>query len=392
MRTRSCISRAAALLVSLIAGGILLQSCGSLRIDQPMRVREGDWPMFAGSPTRTGLAASPIIPPLVQEWELGVSGGIGNGSPLMVDNVLIVGNLRGELYAAVGSTGEQIGSTKLGDAIQGSPAVGGDIAYVAVSNSSESLLGFDLRSGKTLWKKDYGDLEVSPLLLNGRLYFGNTSGSFFCANPTNGELIWRYDIPDNKLHDGFRSSAAGEARTVVVGGENGLVYGFDAEKGTVRWSYRTGVAIMGTPSIAGGLAFVGDLQGAMYAIEVESGRLRWRYESGAPIHGNAAAASGVIFFGNLGGTLTALQADSGSPLWVSHLESPVNSGPAIAGDYLYIGTLKKFLFAVRTADGTIAWKEELSGRIKTSPAAVNGRLLVATDDWVVISFKEASKK
>lgn len=391
MRTRTSIGRASAALLFLIAGGVLLQGCGSLKIQHPVRVQEGDWPTFAGSPARTAAANSPIIPPLVQEWELDVSGGIGNGSPLMVDSFLIVGNLRGELYAAKGSTGERLGSAKLGEAIQGSPVVEGNVAYVAVSNSNESLLAFDLQSGKTVWKEDYGDLEVSPLLLSRRLYVGNTSGSFFCVSPNTGEIIWRYDIPDNKRHNGFRSSAAGEERTVVVGGENGMVYGFDAEKGTVRWSYRAGAAIVGTPSIAGGLAFVGDLQGTMYALEMESGRLRWRYDSGAPIYGNAAAANGMIFFGNLGGTLTALRADSGSALWQSYLESPINSGPAVAGDYLYIGTLKKFLFAVRISDGTAVWKQELSGRIKTSPAAVNGRLLVATDDWVVLSFKGSAQ-
>ncbi len=64
----------------------------------------------------------------------------------MVDGTLLVGNLRGELYAADGQTGKRIGWIKLGDAIQGSPVVDGSMVYVAVSNSSESLVAFDLRS------------------------------------------------------------------------------------------------------------------------------------------------------------------------------------------------------------------------------------------------------
>jgi len=304
----------------------------------------------------------------------------------MVDGTLIIGNLRGELYAADGRTGQRIGWVKLGDAIQGSPVVDKNIVYVAVSNSSESLLAFNLRDGKTEWKQDYGDIEASPLLLNQRLYVGNTRGEFFCIDPRKGEVVWKYEIPQNKLHNGFRSSPAGEGNIVVVGGENDSVYAFDAENGTVRWTFKTGSDVFGTPSIADSLAFVGDLGGRMYALELQGGRMRWRFDSGSPIYGNAAVTGDAVFFGNLAGSLIALRAGTGERLWQNGLGSPINSGPAVAGGYLYIGTLKKFLYAVRISDGSIAWTQELEGRIKTSPAAVNGQLLVATDEWVVLSF------
>jgi eukaryotic-like serine/threonine-protein kinase len=391
MRTFGSYHSAAVAAITLVAGGAILCGCSGIRMDRTLRPHEGDWPTFAGSSTRTGLADQTIIPPLTQMWEFDVSAGIGNGSPLMVDSTLIVGNLRGELYAADGRTGKRIGWVKLGEAIQGSPVVDGSMVYVAVSNSNESLLAFDLRTGKTEWKKDFGDVEVSPLLMKERLYFGNTEGQFFCVEPLRGDLVWKYEIPENKLHNGFRSSPAGVGTTVVIGGENGTVYALDAEKGTVRWSYKTGSYIAGTPSIADSLVFVGTLAGTMYGLELDSGRVRWRFDSGAPIYGNAAVAEGSVFFGNLAGNLIALRAGSGERLWQNTLESPINSGPAVTRGYLYIGTLKKFLFAVRTSDGSIAWKEELSGRIKTSPAAVDGQLLVATDDWTVISFKGSSQ-
>jgi eukaryotic-like serine/threonine-protein kinase len=373
--------------VVLTAGAAFLWGCSGIKIERPLRMHQGDWPTFAGSPSRTGQSDRTIVPPLVQQWEFDVSAGVGNGSPLMVDSTLIVGNLRGELYVADGRTGKRIGWVKLGEAIQGSPVVDGSMVYVAISNSDESLLAFDLRTGKTVWKHEYGDIVVSPLLLNQNLYFGNIQGDFFCCKANLGDTVWTYQIPQNKLYRGFHSSAAGSGNTVIVGGEDGVVYAFDAAKGTVRWTFKTGSNIFATPSIADSLVFVGDLSGKMYALELESGRLRWRFDSGSPIYGNAAVAREMVFFGNLAGALIALRTGSGERVWQNTLESPINSGPAVTGGYLYIGTLKKFLFAVRTSDGSIAWKEELSGRIKTSPAAVNGQLLVATDEWVVHSFK-----
>lgn len=380
--------RRVALAVTLLgAGGIVPWGCSGIKLERPLRQQQGDWPTFAGSATRAARASRAIVPPLTEQWEFDATAGIGNGSPLMVDSTLIVGNLRGELFAADGRTGKRIGWLKLGEAIQGSPVVEGSIAYVAISNSGESLVAVDLRDGKTIWKRDLGDIEVSPLLLNRRLYLGNTEGQFFCVEAVKGEVLWKYEIPDNKLHNGFRSSAAGADKIVVVGGEDGMVYAFDAEKGTVLWTSRTGSDIMATPSIGDSLVFVGNLGGRMLGLELQTGRLRWAYDTGSPIYGNAAIAEDAIFFGNLAGSLIALRARNGERIWQNTLESPINSGPAVAGGYLYIGTLKKFLFAVRTSDGSIVWKEELSGRIKTSPAIVNGQLLVATDDWVVLSFK-----
>ncbi len=374
-----------------LAGGAILWGCSGIRIERPLRQHAGDWPTFARSPSRAARADQALIPPLVEQWEFDVTAGIGNGSPVMVDSTLIVGNLRGELYAADGRTGKRIGWIKLGEAIQGSPVVDGSMVYVAVSNSDESLVAFNLRTGKTDWKMGYGDIETSPLLLNKRLYFGNIQGQFFCVEPVGGQVIWKYEIPDNKLFNGFRSSPAGEEKIVVVGGEDGIVYAFDADSGKTRWTFKAGSDIVGTPSIGDSLVFVGDLGGKMYALDLLSGRMRWQFSTGSPIYGNAAFGENAIYFGNLAGTVVALRADNGDRLWQNTLESPINSGPVVAGAYMYIGTLKKFLFAVRTSDGSIAWKEELRGRIKTSPAVVDGQLLVGTDDWTVVSFRGSTQ-
>ncbi len=191
---------------------------------------------------------------------------------------------------------------------------------------------------------------------------------------------------ENKLHNGFRSSPAGQGSDCGRGRREWHVYAFDAEQEAYAGPSTTGSTCSRRRPSRTAWSFIGDIGGTMFALELQSGRLSWQFHSGSPIYGNAAVADNTIFFGNLAGSFIALRADSGAELWRSNLASPINTGPAVAGDYLYIGTLKKLLFAIRRNDGIVAWSQELEGRIKTSPAAVNGQLLVATDDWVVLSF------
>jgi outer membrane protein assembly factor BamB len=47
------------------------------------------------------------------------------------------------------------------------------------------------------------------------------------------------------------------------------------------------------------------------------------------------------------------------------------------------------LFGLNIADGTTVLKQEVPGRIKTSPAVAHGRLFVATDEKLILSFRSA---
>src|SRR5437867_440168 len=123
---------------------ILISACSGLRLPQPLTVDATDWPMFAKYEGRLNSTPEAVTPPLKLVWDFDITGGIGNGSPLVVDSVLIVGNLRGELYAINAYTGKRIGWVDLGDAIQGSPVIDANVALVALSNTELSLVAFDL--------------------------------------------------------------------------------------------------------------------------------------------------------------------------------------------------------------------------------------------------------
>jgi len=241
--------RGIALFVCLMLLAVGL-SCSHLKLDRPVRVGEMDWPTFARNGSRTGVTPETIGPPLTLAWVNDVTGAIGSGSPLVVDSLVIIGTLRGELHVLNALTGKRKGWIGLCEAINGSPVVGGDVVYVAASNTDESLIAYDMRVGKLLWRKPYGDIEASPLLAGEKLYFGNTQGEFYSVERSKGEKLWKFALPENNKQKGIRSSAAIDQETVIFGSDDGSVYALDAGTGILRWQYSTEHPIVASVSVS----------------------------------------------------------------------------------------------------------------------------------------------
>ncbi len=367
----------------------LLAGCGGLRMERYLRPRADDWPTFARTAEHTASAAEALRPPLALAWSQDISAGTGNGSPVVVDSIVFVGTLRGELCAFSAATGKQIGSISLGDAIQGSPVIDASVAFVALSNSSQSITAFDLFNGRPRWKKSYGDVEVTPCLAGGKIYLGNTAGTFFCIERATGDVRWKFDLPDNRSYKGIRSSPAADSGTVVFGADDGRVYAFNTETGTAKWTFDTGHPVVASPLIVGGTVFVGNRGGTVFALSLSSGRSVWQAPAGAPVYANAVPAGHVIIVGTLAGKVSGYREGDGTLLWHTDLGGPINAGGAVAGTTVYIGTMKKQIYGLDASSGEILWKAETGGRIRTSPAAAFGRLFVATDEHDLLAYGEA---
>ncbi len=369
------------ILLSLFVG------CTGLKLDQPMKPRENDWPMFGRTPLRTNATEEQVSPPLALAWEQDISSGMGYGSPIVIDSQVVVTNLRGELYVFDAFTGKRVGWVSLGDGIHGSPVVSGSMVYIAAANSRESLIAYDLSEGKALWKRDYGDIEVTPLLLDNRLYFGTTAGVFLCVERYQGEREWSFRLPETRKRKGIRSSAAAFENLVIFGGEDGSVYALDAKTGREQWSYDTGAPIFATPSISNGVVCIGNAQGDFFALDAKTGAKRWHLSAGTPIYAAASFWYDLVLIGTTGGKLLALNTADGAMRWSVEFNSVINSSAVVSGNIAYVGTLKKELYALKVQDGSTVWKQTLSGRIKTSPAVACGRLFVATDDKMLLAFQ-----
>ncbi len=375
----------AALLIGVLAG------CGGLRLPYPLRDQEADIRTFNGNTLRNNDRQPISDPPLFLEWEQNLTAGFGEGAPLLVDSVLFLGNLRGELYAFDARTGKRYGWVGLGGAIHGAPVIDGNLAIVPLVGSRESLVAYDLLEGKTRWRQMLGDIHVSPLLLESRIFIANTAGTFYCVSREDGGELWRFDLPDNTTMKGIRSSPAGFDQSVLFGADDGFLYHLVASSGTLRWRFDAGAAVYAPAVIHQGDLFVGTLEGKILAIAMTTGTALWSYDAGGSIYGSALVDSALVIVGTTAGRVVAINRATGLLVWETDVRAPINSGIVGSGQYVYAGTLRKDLLALQRKTGEVVWRGTTGGRIKTTPIIGVGRIFVAGDNRILQAFREGKK-
>lgn len=160
----------------------------------------------------------------------------------------------------------------------------------------------------------------------------------------------------------------------------------------VRWFFPiagTG-AVSASPTVVGGVVYVGSWDGKMYALDAFSGLPRWTFDIADPhpearggipgIQSSAAVANGVVYFGAADANVYALDAASGTLVWRTSLGDPdpavegahVWSSPAVFDGKVYVGKsshldnpcVRGAVVALDATTGQEAWRfEALPARI-----------------------------
>jgi outer membrane protein assembly factor BamB len=271
---------------------------------------------------------------------------IDGGSLYMLDD-------DGMLRALSKTSGRVRWEQPVGRLAAATPAVGGGCVYAValrgIASESGRIAAYRAADGRQLWSKALPSrAESSPLLKNGRLFFGSEDGTVYALNAKTGRTIWTYRasgavkggpaLANGTLYFGdyggrahavsaktgrqvwsvgtngtrfgfgsgrFYSTAAVAFGRVYLGNTDGRVYSFAASSGKLAWATGTGAYVYGSPAVAvtpglGPTVYIGSYDGSFYAFDARSGAVRWRFSTGNRISGSATIVSNVVYFSNLG--------------------------------------------------------------------------------------------
>ncbi len=362
---------------------VMLCACSSmLKLRTTMVHSSNDVPMFGRTAVRDFSDSSSFTFPLTISWEYEASAGFGNGSPIVVGNVMIMGTLQGELHAVDIETGKRISYIKNFSPIASSAAVYKKYVIFGVETSTDNLLSIDTDNGEFQWTRDIGGVVSSPLIDKDLLYIGGLDGKFYCIEAEFGSKKWVVDTGSP-----IRSSACAWNNIVFCANTNGIVFAFDAASGERRWEFSTGNAVFAGLSVSEGKLVIGSRDSTLYILDALTGTVQQRIWIGDKIMSAPAISNKTVFVPSLNGTLSAFSISDGSLKWKFQSKSGINTTPIITSNAVFITSLDKHLYALSLSDGTVLWKHDFDSRIKTTPLVWKNSVIVAAEDKNIYCFR-----
>ena len=131
---------------------------------------------------------------------------------------------------------------------------------VYIGSMDGNLYALNASAGALLWSYDVGTFSgVSPSVANGVVYVGSTNatndttGTLYALNASTGAKLWSYTV----VVGGFLFSSPAVANGIVyAASDDGSLYALNATTGAKLWSYAIGGHDISSPTIVNGVVYI----------------------------------------------------------------------------------------------------------------------------------------
>lgn len=164
-------------------------------------------------------------------------------NPVLYKDLILASTFEGDLYSINSNNGEVLQVVGIGENISSDIA----ITEIEITNSKQigALLGtvdgnifcYDAFSFEQLWKNNISKFPIiaSPLVINDKVVFLNSSSSLYCVNSKSGSLIWRYEFSVNQNFS-QNNYPLSDGKNVFSISPDGNLFAIDLLLGKKNWS------------------------------------------------------------------------------------------------------------------------------------------------------------
>jgi outer membrane protein assembly factor BamB len=191
------------------------------------------------------------------------------GSGTIAQNLFLVGNGDGLIYALRLEDGSLAWSFETGDRIWAQPLVQDDTVYVA--SLDDYLYALNLDDGSERWRLETrGALGASPVLADSHIWLGDFGDQIYQIDPQTGEVLWTFEDGE----DWFWATPTVGEDAIYFSDVRGNVFAFDIASRGLLWKQSVADVIRGQSVLnADGthLLVPGHEHGVIYALDTETG-------------------------------------------------------------------------------------------------------------------------
>jgi outer membrane protein assembly factor BamB len=278
-------------------------------------------------------------------------------------------------------------------AIENSPAIAGDTAYVADANGT--LHALPLADGKARWTfRSEGGFATTPLVLDGKVYLGDLDGILHCVAADTGKEVWKFDSGT-----GIHSSAnvSPDGKLILFGNDGAEVFAVDAQTGKQAWKGKGGDRINACPAVGFGAALFTGCDARLLALNLKDGTEKFAHELGALAPGSPTVLDDRIIAATGEGSVIAVSPDGKNQLWkyeqVDEQQAMFYSSPAAADGLIVLGCRDRQVHAIDAKSGKRAWAFKTRGEVDATATISDGRVYIGSKDknFYVLDLKTGKK-
>jgi outer membrane protein assembly factor BamB len=236
------------------------------------------------------------------------------------------------------------------------------------------------KNNTLLWSFDTGaSMESSPVVVEGKIYFGCEDGKVYCLNALNGAEIWNFTT-ENEV-DSTPTVVDG---VVYFGSTDMNLYAIDANTGAELWTYSlfsTFGQIKSSPAIAYDKIFFGASDGNLYSLNKTTHELEWTFPTEDDIQSSPAVDWPFVYIGSLDGKVYCIWANNGTENWnfssdLTKSPRSIYSSPMIHNGRLYIGSEDYNLYSLNSTTGALIWNFSGPNYIYSSASVHDGKVFI----------------
>jgi outer membrane protein assembly factor BamB len=253
---------------------------------------------------------------------------------------------------------------------------------VIVGDFGKTIYAINKTTGVEEWKfaEAAGHYIAGAIKVGDTILAPSADGTLYALNlatDKEGELLWKF--PTQKP---LWAKAVSDGKFVYQGSMDHFLYAIDLASGREEWKVDLGAAIVFAPAIAvgatpedGSTLYAGTIANELVA--VRGGKIIWRYTAKGGIWTTPILKDGNLYFADAAGWFHVIRASDksnmlgpiniGSPILGYAAELPENKGLA------YITTNNEVVIV--DLDGKVS-KYPVSGKLTTGPVVAGDKLLI----------------
>ena len=219
-----------------------------------------------------------------------------------------------------------------------------------------------------------GDIQSSPAVHNGRIFFGSNDNTLYCIDAETSDLLWSYTSTGDVM-----CSPTVSGGFVYVGFENNYLKRFDVETGAWANMFLGTAGIRSAPAVVDGLIYFGSDDSYVHCVRESDQVVMWQFDTGGVVRSSPAVVDGMVYIGSWDGSVYCLHAQTGAEIWSSPPSSNVTASPAVVDGKVYVGWTGGAVRCFDAQTGDQLWVYSTGGAVHSSPAVADGRVYVGSN-------------